>query len=243
VSSPPSLDISCSLYRHKLQGEGRNPLLIEADPLSFCESLLEYLPQRRASPWSLQWKEKQSTCYREKTPPPFPGEEGVIEAMSCHLKEEVACFIGNSLPIRAAQATYAPSRPLGPLFGNRGLSGIDGNISTAIGISQARKGPVALFIGDLTFLHDLNALAALSSSPYPLLLLVYNNGGGAIFSRLPIAESPHPWKPYFMTPHTFLFAQAASLFHLDYQEISDREALNAAISSWGSHHLMLEIKA
>ena len=123
-------------------------------------------------------------------------------------------FLGSSLSVRLAQK-FAPI--VGPvdILSNRGASGIDGAISTAFGFSQKlRRGVVAL-IGDLTFLYDLNALALLKEAPFPITLVVLNNGGGGIFSALPLPSSEKA-RQLIETPHALQLQEAAKLFGLTY---------------------------
>ena len=96
---------------------------------------------------------------------------------------QVLC-LGNSNPIRDADLA-----PVGqwvvPVFGNRGLSGIDGTISTAIGVALATGAPTTLLCGDLSFFHDAGALAIGPGEPRPALrVVVADDGGGSIFATL-----------------------------------------------------------
>jgi 2-succinyl-5-enolpyruvyl-6-hydroxy-3-cyclohexene-1-carboxylate synthase len=99
---------------------------------------------------------------------------------------------------------------------NRGVSGIDGTLSTAIGYSIAQNKPVTLLTGDLALIHDLNALSLVSSNPKPLVIVLINNGGGGIFSFLPIAQYPDVFETYFGTPHSFTFKYISKQFGIDY---------------------------
>jgi len=127
-------------------------------------------------------------------------------------------FFGNSMPIREAATRFFPAT-CGPLFANRGLSGIDGNIATAAGLSDGLNAPVLAYIGDQAALHDLNSLPLLHGRP--VTLLISNNHGGAIFNHLPIASSPHLSK-YFTNTHTWSFEAAAQMFDLPYQRWENR---------------------
>ncbi|KAK6133984.1 hypothetical protein DH2020_032275 [Rehmannia glutinosa] len=118
-----------------------------------------------------------------------------------------ALFYGNSMPIRDAdmygsnwvQCTHSASLMLSTglschpvhVSGNRGASGIDGLISTAIGFAVGCNKRVLFVIGDISFLHDTNGLALLRQRTHrkPMVILVVNNHGGAIFSQLPVANT------------------------------------------------------
>jgi 2-succinyl-5-enolpyruvyl-6-hydroxy-3-cyclohexene-1-carboxylate synthase len=101
---------------------------------------------------------------------------------------------------------------------NRGASGIDGTLACAAGFAAGLKKPVTLVLGDLALVHDLNSLALLTSSAFPVTVIVINNQGGGIFSFLPVSKYPHVFEPYFGTPHQFTFKQAAAMFGLRYSQ-------------------------
>ncbi|MFI5334994.1 MAG: thiamine pyrophosphate-dependent enzyme, partial [Chlamydiales bacterium] len=116
------------------------------------------------------------------------------------------------------------------IFANRGVSGIDGNIATVVGIAHAIKRPILAILGDQTFLHDLNSLALLKKCPYPVLLLVVNNAGGAIFSFLPIASKKELLDDYFAATHDLTFQKAAELFQIPYLHLTTEKELFTALS-------------
>lgn len=151
-------------------------------------------------------------------------EGSVLRALLHRLPAQTPLFLGNSLSVRAADwfagATAAPLR----LFGNRGVSGIDGNIATACGIAMA-LGPTVAATGDLAFLHDLNALAL--QRQCPLTLLVLDNGGGGIFDHLPQAALPE-FERAWLTPQALDPAYAARAFGVAY---THAETVSAAIES------------
>jgi 2-succinyl-5-enolpyruvyl-6-hydroxy-3-cyclohexene-1-carboxylate synthase len=150
-----------------------------------------------------------------------------------------ARFIASSMPIRDADAHFFPKDPIGPVFANRGVSGIDGNVATAIGIAQGAEVPTVALIGDQAFLHDLTSLAQLSSCPYPLILIVVNNGGGGIFSFLPVASEPS-CEQFFTAAHNWSFEHAAKLFCIDYVLADTAEALLEAAARGKS--CLIEVK-
>jgi 2-succinyl-5-enolpyruvyl-6-hydroxy-3-cyclohexene-1-carboxylate synthase len=111
----------------------------------------------------------------------------VASAVHESLPERAQLFVGSSLPVR--DLAYAAPRAGVRVLANRGVAGIDGTISTAIGAALAADGPAYALIGDLTFLHDSNGLA-LGRDPAPdLTIVVVNNGGGGIFSLLEQGQS------------------------------------------------------
>jgi 2-succinyl-5-enolpyruvyl-6-hydroxy-3-cyclohexene-1-carboxylate synthase len=108
------------------------------------------------------------------------------------------------------------------IAGNRGASGIDGIIATAAGFAEGRKRPVVAVVGDLATYHDLNSLKLVAESKYPILLIVINNGGGGIFSFLPIAGIDRSvFRRLFFTEHAMRFAGCAEQFSLPYESCAD----------------------
>ncbi|MCL9783096.1 2-succinyl-5-enolpyruvyl-6-hydroxy-3-cyclohexene-1-carboxylic-acid synthase [Vibrio sp. S4M6] len=139
-----------------------------------------------------------------------PSEVAIAGKIS-QLSEACSLFIGNSLFIRLVDMFAQISDR--DLFTNRGASGIDGNIATVAGIQRALQKPMIVFIGDTSLLHDLNSLALLSDQ-LPLVIVVINNDGGAIFNLLPIPEDKK--RRLYQMPHHLQFEHAAKQFGLLY---------------------------
>jgi 2-succinyl-5-enolpyruvyl-6-hydroxy-3-cyclohexene-1-carboxylate synthase len=146
-------------------------------------------------------------------------EPGIIRSIGKHSSNHgIALFLANSMPIRDADKFFPPSSFPGPVFGNRGVSGIDGNIATAVGIAQGMQRPLIALLGDLAFLHDMNSLALLRSAEHPVCLIIVNNGGGGLFSFLPVYEKKETFERFFAGSHAFTFSDAASLFRIPYAQ-------------------------
>lgn len=149
-----------------------------------------------------------------------------------------ALFLGNSMPIRDVDLFGGFGPCPFPVYGNRGASGIDGNIATAAGIARASNRPVIALIGDLACLHDLNSLGLLSGTTSPMVVLVINNDGGGIFSFLPISQRDDIFEKYFGTPHGLRFADAAQMYGLAYSSprtcLDLRAALDTALAGSGA---------
>ncbi|MBS0620421.1 MAG: 2-succinyl-5-enolpyruvyl-6-hydroxy-3-cyclohexene-1-carboxylic-acid synthase [Verrucomicrobia bacterium] len=170
--------------------------------------------------WLSFWKEKDLAIqeglerfFEERSD---LSEPSLVRSIARQITSEWALFLGNSMPIRDANQFFNPQKGCGPIFGNRGASGIDGNIATAVGIANGCKRPTFALIGDQTFLHDLNSLALLKKAEFPVVLCVVNNGGGGIFSFLPIAKQTEHFEELFAASHNLSFKSAAELFGLPY---------------------------
>jgi 2-succinyl-5-enolpyruvyl-6-hydroxy-3-cyclohexene-1-carboxylate synthase len=144
-----------------------------------------------------------------------------------------ALFVASSRPIRDVEAFAISEEDLGnqsearrpQVFANRGLAGIDGNISTAMGIATRFEKTIAL-IGDLAFLHDISALA--NTRTENLTFIVVDNDGGGIFSTLPQRGVPH-FEEVFGTPHGKSIKKLATAFGIKAVEVTNvAELLDAA---------------
>jgi len=133
------------------------------------------------------------------------------------ISEQQLLFLSNSMPVRDMD-TYAFNRHHNGVKSalNRGASGIDGIISTAAGFAEGNSRPATLLIGDIAFLHDLNALSLLSTLSVPLQIIVLNNNGGGIFSFLPVSGYSDIFETHFATPQNYSVQSAAATFGVDY---------------------------
>ena len=131
----------------------------------------------------------------------------VAAALAAAVTPEALLVVGSSQPVRDLDLMAAPW-PAGErrlVIGNRGLSGIDGTVSTAVGAALGRRSSRSLaYLGDLTFLHDANGLVIGPDEPRPdLTVVVANDDGGAVFSTLEQGEPAYggAFERVFGTPH------------------------------------------
>ena len=154
------------------------------------------------------------------------------------LPSDSLLFAGNSMPVRDMD-TFFPSTELPIRFmANRGASGIDGVVSTALGVSAVSSGRLVLVVGDISFYHDMNGLLAAKNFDLNVTSIVINNNGGGIFSFLPQVNYEDIFEPYFATPHGLTFRAAAELYELDYCLVNDwgafTEALKGSLAGTGT---------
>ena len=147
-------------------------------------------------------------------------EASIARTVAKLLPDESTLFVSSSRPIRDLEG-FATSRGNIETFANRGLAGIDGNISTALGIASQRSSTVAI-MGDLSFLHDLTGL--IGAGDINLRLLVVNNDGGGIFSTLPQHSAPG-FEKLFGTPHGLDPALIAASLGIPSTTITDIDEL------------------
>lgn len=157
-------------------------------------------------------------------------EGAIAGAMAESLPDGTPWFIGNSMPIRDVDAfTRATDRPLRTL-GLRGASGIDGNVSAALGAAAASGRPAAALIGDLTLLHDVGALFADRPPGISLHLVVIQNRGGGIFHMLPIREHDPPFTPYVVMPQSADLGAVAAAAGIPHRLVSSTAELREALT-------------
>jgi 2-succinyl-5-enolpyruvyl-6-hydroxy-3-cyclohexene-1-carboxylate synthase len=153
------------------------------------------------------------------------GEESVFPALFGALPEGATLYVGNSMVVRDLDST-APGGPTRVrVLGNRGVNGIDGVVSSALGASAASEEPLLAVVGDLSFHHDLNGLAALREGRARATVVVVNNDGGGIFSFLPLADHAEVFERLFGTPHGLDIERVAALYDIPYVRAATTDAL------------------
>jgi 2-succinyl-5-enolpyruvyl-6-hydroxy-3-cyclohexene-1-carboxylate synthase len=138
-------------------------------------------------------------------------------------------FAGNSLPVRHLDQFGKPTGKRLYTYANRGASGIDGNLSSALGAGAVRPAaPLVAVVGDVTFYHDMNGLLAVHRCGVPVTIVLLNNDGGGIFHRLPIRNYEPEFTHYFLTRHGLDFSHAANLYGLEYIRADTRDTFRDA---------------
>lgn len=142
--------------------------------------------------------------------------------------------IGNSMSMRHADIGYDVRGEVQDIYVNRGVSGIDGTLSTFIGEALARRDAGLLVLGDQAFVHDLSALASAQRLDTPACVCVMDNGGGAIFDFLPIARSPVYVKT-IRNPYQIDIGAVVKGFGLVHRRVESRAALSEALEAARGH--------
>ncbi|MBI3170596.1 MAG: 2-succinyl-5-enolpyruvyl-6-hydroxy-3-cyclohexene-1-carboxylic-acid synthase [Chloroflexi bacterium] len=202
------------------------------DPLSLCETLLnesDLQPNPQDPNWLPAWKGLEDKVWNEvtalRTEPAFEG--GILSDVLEQLPAGNGLFVANSLPVRHLDQFAQPSQKPIRIFANRGASGIDGTLSSALGAAAHLPGLVFV-TGDTSFYHDMNGLLAISRCGIRATIIVINNDGGGIFQRLPISKFEPPFTELFTAPHGLTFEHAAKLYGIDYVCI-ERKSLSSAL--------------
>ncbi|MCF3648801.1 2-succinyl-5-enolpyruvyl-6-hydroxy-3-cyclohexene-1-carboxylic-acid synthase [Synoicihabitans lomoniglobus] len=145
------------------------------------------------------------------------------------LPEGAALCVANSMPVRDLEYFWPASNRGIEVFFSRGANGIDGTLSTALGVAHDAGRPVVLLTGDLAFLHDANGLLSAAVLRGGLTVVLINNAGGGIFEHLPVAAFDPPFERYFATPQHVDFAPLCAAHGVAYQLIHDHDELVHAV--------------
>lgn len=144
--------------------------------------------------------------------------------LSQSLPPHTPLFIANSTPIRDMEWFWQRNNLFIQPYVNRGANGIDGTLSTALGMAHGAQSSV-LLTGDLALLHDTNGFLHTTHLRGHLTIILINNQGGGIFELLPIARFDPPFETYFATPQPIEFAPLCQSYGVDYHAITSWEKL------------------
>ncbi|WP_019819026.1 2-succinyl-5-enolpyruvyl-6-hydroxy-3-cyclohexene-1-carboxylic-acid synthase [Saccharomonospora saliphila] len=162
---------------------------------------------------------------------PWPNGLGVAAELVSGLPADSLLVVGSSNPARDV-ALVGGCRPDVLVHRNRGVAGIDGTVSTAIGAATVHAGPSYALVGDLTFLHDINGLLTGSAEDRPdLTVVVLNDDGGGIFSLLEQGAPEHGagFERVFGTPHGADLGALCAGYRVPYSLVHTREELREAL--------------
>ena len=149
--------------------------------------------------------------------------------LSQTLPSATPLFIANSMPVRDVEFFWTPSNSGVQPFFNRGANGIDGNLSTALGIAHRNQSSVML-TGDLALLHDTNGFLMRNKFVGHLTIVLINNNGGGIFEMLPIAKFDPPFEEFFATPQDIDFAHLCRTYNVEHELITSWEQLQQRLN-------------
>jgi 2-succinyl-5-enolpyruvyl-6-hydroxy-3-cyclohexene-1-carboxylate synthase len=218
---------------------GRNAArTVEADPERLAGSIVDRLPRRGVTGWLRRWSQADRIVRRavddliDSWDEPFEGR--IARDLAAAIPDGGTLAVGSSMPVRDLDV-YMSARTGLRVLANRGASGIDGFVSTVLGISAAGA-PTFGLLGDLTLLHDAGALLWSARHGYDAVFVVPNNDGGAIFTFLPQRDLPE-FRELFVTPlglDVGSVAQAAGAHHALVEKAGDlHPAVTEATRSGG----------
>ena len=159
-------------------------------------------------------------------------EGRTIRELQKQIPEDGQIFVANSMTIRDFDYFWFSGESKAVLYGNRGVNGIDGTISTALGLA-ANGRPTYLVTGDLSLFHDLNGLAVAKTHNLNLTIILHNNDGGGIFEYLPQKGTKH-FDYLFSTSQGLDYSGAAKLYGCGYTKITSPDELSAVLANVSS---------
>jgi 2-succinyl-5-enolpyruvyl-6-hydroxy-3-cyclohexene-1-carboxylate synthase len=234
--------------------------IIYAEAKSFCYQLIENIHSRfdplaehqstlyenvvpRLTDWTENWQKADratrqalSTAIND-LPDFFEGR--IFTELAELLPDKSLLYAGNSMPVRDMDTFFHPEASKLCCLGNRGASGIDGVVSSALGASAAGGSdePAVLVIGDLSFYHDLNGLLAARLHRLDLTIVLVNNDGGGIFSFLPQAAYPEHFEQLFGTPTGLDFRPVVEMYGGTFRRVANwdefRQTFKAGLAEGG----------
>jgi 2-succinyl-5-enolpyruvyl-6-hydroxy-3-cyclohexene-1-carboxylate synthase len=198
---------------------------IVASPSELLRAATALLADHEASSqWALGWERAEHVArdviddFLDRAAPNEQFEGRVARDLVGGLPPGTRFAVASSLPVRAVEWCMAAREGV-TVHANRGANGIDGFLSTVLGIATASRGaPTVALVGDLCFLHDTNGLLGAAAAPVDAVFVVVDNRGGGIFSYLPPAELPE-FEELFATPQSVDVAAVARAHGVDAERV------------------------
>lgn len=219
---------------------------IDASPAVALDALTDALSSfSPGTEWIVEWRSVQhvarETVAMAAAADPEMFEGRVYAELARLLPDGATLVAGNSMPVRDLDTFFPGNSRAVRFIANRGANGIDGVISTALGVAAAGQGPVVLGIGDLSFQHDMNGLLAARLHGLNLTIVVTNNDGGGIFSFLPQASQTDraTFETLYGTPTGIDLGAATALYGGTFTRAADwtqfRDSVAVGIAGEGLH--------
>ena len=205
--------------------------VVDADTEPLLVALTERLTERqtgRTDGSSARWTAHEDRTRAEvdavldRWAEPFEGR--IARDVMAALPDGAALVVASSMPVRDLESFAAPRTGV-DVHANRGVNGIDGFVSTVLGIAAGHDGPTVALVGDLCFLHDTNGLLGVAERGLDAVFVVIDNRGGGIFSFLPQAQLPDHFETLFGTPQPVDLAALAAVHRVPTVEVTRAAAL------------------
>lgn len=223
--------------------------LMDSPELAACEGAADYLAR---------WQRAEAAVQAGLAAALGGGESGentvddlfegrVAWLLNRALPEGTPLMVANSMPVRDLEYFWpASDRGLTVLY-NRGANGIDGTLSTALGVAQGHRRPAVLLTGDLALLHDTNGFLLASGGRMregaSLTVVLINNNGGGIFEHLPVAAFDPPFEEYWATPQQVDFATLCAAYSVEHVAVCDGRHFEELVSELPSRGVrVLEVR-
>ncbi len=205
--------------------------LLHGDGSHLCRALIDRVPERGGE-WLRAWATADGAA-GEALSNFLEPDDGLTEPRTARelaavLPNGSNLVVGSSMPVRDLDTVMEPRTGL-DIYGNRGANGIDGFVSTTLGIAVASGKPTAALCGDLTMLHDQNGLLTARDMRVSCVFVVVNNDGGGIFSFLEQADYPEHFERVFGTPQGVDFEAVARVSKCGYERVQAASALRVSV--------------
>lgn len=178
--------------------------------------------------WASIWRSAEDGAQAVLARAPDDFEGAFTRALATDMSRDQTLVVASSMPVRDLEY-FAPVRADGPrVIANRGANGIDGTLSTALGVAHD-GGPTVLLTGDLALLHDTNGFLTAAKLRGSLTVVVINNDGGGIFGHLPVAKFDPPFEEYWATPQRVDFAKLCAAYDVAHAFVASPAELVAQV--------------
>jgi 2-succinyl-5-enolpyruvyl-6-hydroxy-3-cyclohexene-1-carboxylate synthase len=206
---------------------------VVADPSAVLADTAAAVDSGTASAWRGRFEDAESQYWDIVSDACDEAEfEGaILHDVVASLPDPSTLFVSNSMPVRDLDRFGRPRPGAISAYGNRGVSGIDGITSTALGAGSATDDPLVLVTGDIAYYHDMNGLLALARCDVDATIVLVNNDGGGIFHLLPIEDFDPPFTEQFVTPHGLDFEATGDIYDLSFERVDSHDAFSAAFES------------
>lgn len=221
--------------------------VLHVDPVIFARALVEALRERAGSEstpereaWLAEWLEADRKAAEVRSA--VMAEAGAAttgwlhDALRSVVDDGTIIMAANSMAVRDFESFAGASGRRLRVVANRGAAGIDGTLSTAVGLALGSRRPVVLLTGDIAFAHDLGGLAAAreaasSLRSMDLTVVVLNDGGGGIFEYLPLDSlRPQTFERYFLVRPDLDMGAACAAFGVQHSLVTDLAGLTRVVS-------------
>ncbi len=229
-----------------LDPQGSAAMRVQCEPAAFFAALgaTPHEGAEGADSWFAAWRDADDRA-SSAIDAVADGEPLAVREVWRALPDEVRLLVASSMPVRDLE-WFASSRTGVHAHANRGVNGIDGLVSTALGIATGSDAPTVAVLGDLAFLHDAGGLLGASTLSVDCTLVVIANAGGGIFSFLPQADpdvcAPDEFERLFGTPQTVDVAAVASAYGVHVEVAAAQHAARAvrkALAAGGVHVIVV----
>lgn len=197
------------------------------------EALTALVRKPQPGMYAASWRKAEATVRTAMAAAPrargavFEGD--IAPALAGALPKQTPLFVASSMPVRDVEYFWPATARGYRFYFNRGANGIDGTLSTALGVAHAGR-PAVLLTGDLAFLHDSNGLLLSGKLRGSLTVILINNNGGGIFEHLPVAGYNPPFEDYFATPQNVDFGQLCAAHGVPHRGVRSLGELKKAVA-------------